>query len=178
MGENGGHSEPLERVATLARELIDSMSDIVWSIHPEPAGVESLVRRMREFALDLLAPRDIEFELRTPRLDEDLQFTLQAKRQLLLMFKECVHNAARHSRCTAVTAELSVADRIVVLTVEDNGSSVNGQATRGGGTGIEGMRRRAASLGGYVQLNSVPGRGCAVSIHLPRRRGAFSKTGV
>ena len=85
---------------------------------PEPHGMDSLIRRMREFALDVLASQGIEFELRTPQTGEDVQLSLQARRQLFLMFKECIHNAARHSRCTAVMAELKVADREVVLTVE------------------------------------------------------------
>ena len=33
----GRPGEPLERVATLARELVDSMGDVVWSIRSEPA---------------------------------------------------------------------------------------------------------------------------------------------
>src|SRR5262249_37981376 len=67
VGGNGkAVSEPLERIATLARELVDSMGDIVWSIRSEPRGMESLIRHMREFALDLLTSQGIDFELRTP----------------------------------------------------------------------------------------------------------------
>jgi signal transduction histidine kinase len=181
VGGNGKErpGEPLERVATLARELVDSMGDIVWSIRSEPHGMDSLIRRMREFALDLLDSQGIEFELRTPQAGEDVQLTLQARRQIFLMFKECIHNAARHSRCTRVAAELKVVDREVQLTVEDNGVGLSGpeKAPGGnGGTGIPSMRRRAESLGGGMQLTSKPGEGCCVTIHVPTRRGTFAKS--
>jgi len=172
----GGRSEyvgdPLERAAALARELVDSMSDIVWSIHPERDGMDSLVGRMRDFALDLLSPQGMAFDLRTPPGAEDLQFSLPARRQLLLMFKECIHNAARHSLASAVTAELRLEEREVVLAVEDNGIGANGKES--GGTGIEGLRRRAASLGGHVEWISRPGEGCRVTIRVPRRRGTLA----
>jgi len=168
--------EPLERIASLARELVDSLGDIVWSIRSEPHGMDSLIRRMREFALDLLASQGIGFELRTPQVGEDVQLSLQARRQLFLIFKECIHNVARHSHCTTVVAELKVLDRELVLTVEDNGRGLNsGERPPGwnGGTGIPSMRRRAESLGGSVQVTSVPGGGCHVFVHLPARHGAL-----
>jgi len=174
----GRPGEPLERVGTLARELVDSMSDIVWSIRSEPNGVDSLIRRMREFALDLLASQGIEFEFQTPPIEENAQLSLQARRQLFLMFKECVHNAARHSGCTAVKAELKVVRREISLTVEDNGRGLNPvERPPGwiGGNGIPGMRRRAESLGGHMQLTSKPGEGCVVAILLPARQGAFAR---
>jgi ligand-binding sensor domain-containing protein/signal transduction histidine kinase len=176
----GRSGEPLERVAALARELVDSMGDIVWSIRSEPQGMESLVRRMREFALDLLATQGVDFNLQTHHAGENL--SLQARRQLFLMFKECIHNIARHSGCTAVQAELKVADREIVLTVQDNGSGLNPSNGKPpgwtGGNGIPGMRRRAESLGGTMQFTSKPGEGCTVSIHIPLHRGAPAKTNL
>ncbi len=178
-GNGWGPAEPLERVATLARELVDSMDEIVWSIRSEPRGMESLVRRMREFALDLLDSQGIKFELHAPNSGSERQVSLQMRRQLFLMFKECIHNAARHSRCTAVVAELEVSSSEVMVTVGDNGSGMNlvkDLADGTSGSGISGMRRRAKSLGGRMELISTPGCGCTVVIRLPARRGFLRKT--
>jgi signal transduction histidine kinase/ligand-binding sensor domain-containing protein len=169
--------EPLERVAALARELVDSMSDIVWSIRSEPHGTDSLIRRMREFALDLLVSQKIDFELRVPHPENDVQLSLEMRRHLFLMFRECIHNAARHSNCTAVVAALKVENRELVLTVEDNGDGLKSDKKPSGdvgGTGIPGMRRRAEALGGSLQVNSTPGKGCTVAIRLPTRQGPFA----
>lgn len=174
VGANGPSQarEPLERIAALARELVDSMGDIVWSIRSEPHSMESLIRRMREFALDLLGAQGIVFQLRMPTLAEELQLGLQARRQLFLIFKECIHNAARHSGCSAVSAELQIVDRELVLTVRDDGRGLEAGETppgRNGGNGIPSMRRRAESLGGRVLITSTPGQGCLVSAYFPAR---------
>jgi signal transduction histidine kinase len=177
----GQADEPLERVAALARELVDSLGDIVWSIRAEPRGMDSLTRRMREFALDLLASQGIAFEFHTPPSGENVQLSLQARRQLFLMFKECIHNVARHSGCTAVKAELKVVDREIALTVEDNGrglTPIEKPPGWTGGNGIPGMRQRAESLGGRMQWSSKPGAGCTVAIHIPTRRTALAKASL
>jgi two-component sensor histidine kinase len=175
--------ESMQRVGSLARELVDSMSDIVWSIRTEPDGLDSLVRRMREFALDLLVSQGVDFELRTPQPLDHVRLSLQARRQLFLMFKECIHNVARHSGCTSVKAELKAVDREIVLTVEDNGRGWNPIESPSeeqprewpGGNGIPGMRRRAETLGGSVQFISKPGAGCTVRVRLPARGGPLVK---
>jgi ligand-binding sensor domain-containing protein/two-component sensor histidine kinase len=164
-----GPNERLERVAALARELVDSMSDIVWSIRADPEGMDSLIRRMREFANDLLESQAIAFELRTPGPDPQIPLSLQARRQILLIFKECLHNAVRHSGCTAVAAELGVEGREILLRVRDNGCGLDngGPPRANGGTGIPSMRRRAQSLGGRVEWTASPGGGCTVDVRLP-----------
>ncbi|HXM40286.1 MAG TPA: two-component regulator propeller domain-containing protein [Bryobacteraceae bacterium] len=176
-----GPSQPndrLDRVATLARELADSMGDVVWSIRAEPESVDSLIRRMREFAGDLLESQGIGFALRVPEKRPHLQLSLHARRQLLLIFKECIHNAARHSRCTAVVAEFEVASQEIMLRVRDNGrgiESIGGEPGRNGGNGIPSMKKRAESLGGRMEWMASPGGGCTVAVHLPVRHGAFGR---
>jgi ligand-binding sensor domain-containing protein/signal transduction histidine kinase len=171
-GENRRTQESLQRVAVLAREMVDSLSDIVWSIRAAPDGFDSLVSRMREFALDLLAGQGIEFDLRSAGRGEQ-QLGLEVRRHLFLMFKECIHNVARHSGCTAVKAELLVEDHEIVLTVADNGRGFETAGQAGGGSGIAGMRRRAESARGRVEVSSHPGDGCTVSIRLPLGRAAY-----
>jgi signal transduction histidine kinase len=143
------------------------MGDIVWSIRSEEHGMESLVRRMREFALDLLSSQGIDFELRTADMGKPAELSLQARRQVFLIFKECIHNAARHSRCTAVIAELKIADREAVLTVEDNGTGLRPEDKVKGGMGISNIERRSRALAGRMQLTSRPGEGCSVAIRFP-----------
>jgi ligand-binding sensor domain-containing protein/two-component sensor histidine kinase len=175
---HGRPGEPLERVATLARELVDSMSDIVWSIRSEPHGLDSLIRRLREFALDVLGSQGIEFDLQANEKRENVGLSLEVRRQLFLIYKESIHNAVRHSHCTSVRAELKVTDREIALTVEDNGtgfSPLDIAPDQNGGNGIPSMRRRAESLGGSLELRAEPGLGCVVSVRLPMRRGVRGK---
>jgi ligand-binding sensor domain-containing protein/signal transduction histidine kinase len=176
-----GAGDRLERIASLARDMVDSMSDIVWSIRVEPEGMEPLIRRMREYAIDLLESQAIGFELRAPQNILHLRLSLQGRRHLFLIFKECIHNAARHSHGSLVTSEFQVVDREILLLVRDNGvgeNNRNGSQKKNGGTGIPSMKRRAESLGGRIEWSALPGAGCTVEVRVPIRRGVYRKSHV
>jgi signal transduction histidine kinase len=98
-----------------------------------------------------------------------LHLSLQARRQLFLIYKECIHNVARHSGCTRAVAELCVEDREVVLSIQDNGRGLNrpDPPRTGDGSGIPSMTLRAENVGGSVQLLSNPGQGCTVVVRIP-----------
>jgi signal transduction histidine kinase len=64
-------------------------------------------------------------------------------------------------------AELKIADREAVLTVEDNGTGLRPDDKTTGGTGISNIERRSKELGGRLQLTSRAGEGCCVAIRFP-----------
>ncbi len=177
----------LDRMAALAREVADSMSDIVWAIRSEPEGAEqegmdALIRRLREVASDLLESQSIQFEFRVQRNNPNVRLSLQARRNIYLIFKECIHNVARHSGCSVASAEFQVASEISLRVVDngrglDNGRGCNvGPSRAGGGNGIPNMRRRVENLGGRIEWTTTPGGGCTAEVHLPLRRSVVGKS--
>jgi signal transduction histidine kinase len=136
---------PLSRIANISRELVDSMSDIVWAINPAKDKLYYLAQRMREFASDVLIARDIHFEFRASQPEHELGIGAEARRQVFLIFKERVHNVARHLR--------------------DNGSGFEPLAATKG-HGIASVRDRAQRLGGRIDV-AVNDRGTAVTLEVP-----------
>jgi ligand-binding sensor domain-containing protein len=169
--DRGGRiQEPLSRIASISRELVDSMSEIVWAISPRRDRFSELSRRMREFAEDVLVPRNIAFRLEAPQCGEDLRLGPDMRRQVFLIFKECIHNIARHSDCTEATAELEIQREELVLRIGDNGLGGHAAENRSrtyGGQGLDNMRRRAKGLGGSLDLASGAGEGYALVLRAP-----------
>lgn len=60
VGDNGAN-EPLNLIANTSREMVDSMSDIVWAINPNKDHLADLIQRMRRFASDILDAKDIAY---------------------------------------------------------------------------------------------------------------------
>src|SRR5262249_8671572 len=79
--------EPLARIGSVSRELIDSMSDIVWAISPRKDRLRSLTQRMREFAGEVLGSRSMEFNLRAAGIDQERKLDPEVRRQVFLIFK-------------------------------------------------------------------------------------------
>jgi ligand-binding sensor domain-containing protein len=168
---------PLSRIGGISRELVDSMSDIVWSINPAKDNLYFLAQRMREFAGDVFMARGIQFEFRTSNREHEPRIGAEARRQVFLIFKECVHNIIRHANCTHVGVEVRVEGDGLVVQVHDNGAGFE-PITAVNGHGVASMRDRAHRLGAKIEVTS--GRqGTAVTLEVPlaktRRAGGANR---
>jgi signal transduction histidine kinase len=164
--QRGSERDVLSRIAGVSRELLDSMGDIVWAVSPRRDRVTDLVHRMREFAADVLIPRNIEFHLSAA--DSDLPLSPDVKREVFLIFKEAVHNAMRHSSCRRVEVELRLASGWLVIRMQDDGVGIAGEGpSTNGGHGLSNMQNRAARLGGTLEVTSGPGQGVASLLRVP-----------
>jgi signal transduction histidine kinase len=163
--------EQLSSIGKLSRELVDSMSEIVWAINPNKDHLGDLSQRMRHFASDLLTARQIDFRFRALDVDRDLNVGANVRRECFLIFKEGVNNIARHSACTEVDIELHAVDDNLVLTLSDNGKGFD-TSEKATGHGLASMRERTRSLGGELEINSVIGQGTTIRFVIPLHHGA------
>jgi signal transduction histidine kinase len=86
--------------------------------------------------------------------------------------QEALINAARHAACTEVSVLLQVRDDVLSVIVEDNGRGFDVQAVMDNSYGrtkfgIYGMKERAELVGGQLQVESAPDRGCTVYLRIP-----------
>jgi signal transduction histidine kinase len=79
----------------------------------------------------------------------------ETETHLFRIVQEALTNVARHSGATRVAIELARSGDRVHLTVRDNGRGFQGNGTSG--LGLVGMRARAQSVGGELQINSTDG---------------------
>ncbi len=157
--------ESLLSIARIARESVDAMSDIVWAINPKRESLLDLTRRMRQHADELFTSRGIALRFDAPAASGTLKLSMETRRDLLLIFKEAVSNAARHSRCSAVEIDLRVDGSQLVLVVRDNGVGFDAAADSEG-QGRPSMRRRARRIDGTLDITS-DSTGTRVTLSVP-----------
>ena len=162
----GKAGEPVERIGTLSRELLDSISDIVWAIQPHKDHLSDLKQRMRRFAADVLSARNVEMHWSVSDSGRDYELNAELRRQVYLIFKESINNIARHSRATEARITLQVVDRRLALEVSDNGCGIE-RRDQGDGNGLNSMKLRAARLGGELEIRSAGGQGTTVLLRAP-----------
>jgi signal transduction histidine kinase len=81
----------------------------------------------------------------------------QTETHLFRIVQEALTNVARHSGATRVGIELERNHGRVHLTVKDNGRGFQGNGASGSGLGLVGMRARAQSVGGALEIKSEGG---------------------
>lgn len=87
---------------------------------------------------------------------------------LVRIAQASIANVARHARADRCAVTLTYQPVSVSLDVVDDGVGFDpAAAPPSGAVGIAGVRRRMAALGGTVSIESAPGSGCGVSVHVP-----------
>jgi ligand-binding sensor domain-containing protein/two-component sensor histidine kinase len=172
-GETDTHPESantLGRIASISRDLVESMGDIVWAINPRRDRVSDLLQRMRHFASDTLTGKDIDFNFQTPELGRELALAADVRREVLLIFKEAVNNIVQHARCRHVDIDVRIDREGLVLRVADDGDGVRLASDRPDGHGLSNMRERAARLAGSLEVGPTSSGGTTVLFRVPLRR--------
>ena len=173
-GAGGPAAGLLNEIADSARGLVDSMSDIVWSIDPRRDDLHHVVVRVRQFASDVLEARGIGWDFHVSPEVERLKLHPEQRRHLYLILKEAVNNVVRHAgEVRSVAISVEVAGGQLVGEVRDDGRGFvpvapgERQSNGLGGNGLPNMRARAESLGGRLEVESAPGAGTRLRLRLP-----------
>ena len=158
--------ETAGEIAETARSMVDSMSDIVWSIDPRRDDLGSLTQRVRKFASGVFDGKSIAWSFEASDELSRLKLTPEQRRQIYLVLKEAVNNAARHAAAGAVTLRIGVTGHELQAQVSDNGRGfVTGNGHQG--YGLESMRARVAQMNGRIEIRSTPGHGTEISLRVP-----------
>lgn len=169
-GGNAAHPgetrEEFSEIHRLSRTVTESLRDIVWFIRPETRTVGDLAQRLRETTDSMLAGIPHEFTADGPSLERELP--LDHKRQVLLFFKEALHNVQRHSGATRAEITITGDAKNFCVTIHDNGCGFD-PAAPGSGAGMTGMKQRAKTLGGRLTIASAPGSGTTLTMEVPWR---------
>jgi len=167
VGHDAPHvAGPLALISNASNEMVSSMSDIVWAINPQRDHLSDLIHRMRRFASDTLATRDIKFQFRAPDSEFDIKLGANLRREVFLIFKESINNLVRHSGCTEADISFQLSDNSLSLRVSDNGIGFDA-GKESDGHGLASLCERARSIGGQLELVSKVDHGTTVSLSVP-----------
>ena len=137
-----------------------------------PAVLErGVVEALRREATEFTRRHRIEAHFQSNRDTFELP-----RGQTLTVYRVCqeaLSNVARHSAASSVSIDLFRDASAITLEIADNGKGFDTKrlesSTR---LGVAGMRERARSFGGWVEIDSRPGKGTTVMLQIPLRRVA------
>lgn len=157
----------IDKIVDQSNELMDNMSDIVWSMQPADEQTASLQSRIKNYGAELLYNQDIAFEYQIlPEVEKCLEHLL-ARKNVLLIVKEAINNIAKYSQATAAQVQLSIHGAELVVDIKDNGCGFDVHKEGRDGNGLRNMRHRTQELRGQLQLHSAPGQGTHIHVRIP-----------
>lgn len=153
----------LEKISHNAGQLSDNIQDIIWTIKQDHDKLEDLVTRIREFGLKLCDAKDITFKVHISDSFKTSRLDLEQKRNLYLIFKECLNNAIKYSHCSEIQLFITQQRTHLKMVIEDNGKGFNEESIAKG-NGLSNIRKRAMEINGQATIESAPGKGTRIDI--------------
>ncbi len=165
-----GTTEPgddyLQQITHTTRQMLKSLDEIVWAINPRNDTLPNLISYVGQYAVEFLRAAGIRCAVDLPDNPPEIAVGSDVRHHVFLVVKEALTNAVRHGEPRTVRIEARVAERSLEFVLADDGRGfVVGEAEEQG-DGLRNMRQRIAALGGRFELESTPGAGTRLRLHI------------
>ncbi len=155
----------LEKVRDALQHTQSGLRSTLWAMNEESVGPESLMELFR-FVARRMAHWEGRVSIDSKGEERDIARTFAGT--LLLILQEGVGNALKHGAAAHVNVVVEFLEKSLKLVISDDGCGFDASASAPEGHfGIAGMRRRAADLGGEMEISSSPGCGTCLTFVFP-----------
>jgi signal transduction histidine kinase len=151
------------KINELSRDTISTMSDIVWSIDARNDTLADFLGRMQDLTHTMLSERDIQVSFTQKGMDRAKPMRVEVRQNLYYIFKEAIHNVARHSGADRVEILIDNSESVFRMEISDNGTGFDPQSVKGG-NGLKNMKMRAGRIGAALDIRN--GTGCVIRLEM------------
>ncbi len=168
----------VRKITDKARELTQSLGEIVWAVNPENDTLDHFVTYACYFVQDYLQLARIRSRLAVPARLPDVSLTSDVRHNLLMTLKEALNNIVKHANASEVQIQMTVEPAKFTVTIKDDGCGFRPGPMPDGntagimeganrvlwGNGLTNMRKRMQTIGGQFRLESQPNRGTQIEL--------------
>lgn len=143
----------LESIEKHTKSLYTGTKDFIWSIDPESDELHEMFTYLKDFGEELYHDTDIRFySSMTDEIPEQKNLPSGWSRQIVLIFKEAMTNALKHSDGDKVYFTLSKDEENYILCFKDTSSNTF-IFEKSGGKGLKNMKERAKQIGADLEFS-------------------------
>lgn len=154
----------LSQIKTDSEEAIHTIRDTVWALNPENDAPEKLLEKMKAVGFKLLTTHEIAFvfENELPIVKLPI-FTMEQRRNLYLVYKEAIHNIAKHAHATNAQVRIFQQANTLHIRISDDGQGFDCLKNTEG-NGLKNFQKRAKEGGFEVNVSSGEGIGTIIEM--------------
>jgi two-component system sensor histidine kinase DegS len=158
--------EELATLKSAATGTFQKVRDFIFELRPMMLDDLGLAPTIKRYIENYKDQAEIDISISTTGAERRLESYIEV--MIFRAFQEFFNNALRHSQASQVDVHLDMGEQNVRVVVEDNGKGFDTSAVESGGNmSINMIRERAEMLGGYLEIDSIPGQGTRVTFQIP-----------
>lgn len=160
----------VEKLKALTVDAGQEVNHLAWEIRPTALDDLGLQTAFEQFLEEWTERASLDFDLHLKLSGRRLPPAVETA--LYRSLQEAIRNVANHAEASRVGIILEASDTEVRLIVEDDGKGFDWDTQRRGSgafsrLGLLGVRERLALVGGSLEVESKPGAGTTLLIHVP-----------
>jgi signal transduction histidine kinase len=161
--------ETLDAMLSMVGEAIASMRQLLVELRP-PALDQGLAEAIRDYAVTLAWDGGPTVDVRDTELTREP--SAEVRTIAYRIAQEALTNVRKHARAGQVEVRIASGGGGVHVRVSDDGEGFTPEQVRSdqGHMGLQVMRERAETAGGWLRVCSAPGEGTTIEAWLPDRR--------
>jgi signal transduction histidine kinase len=160
-------SQELGQIGVSSRQLINSMSDIVWLVNPRRDSLHDLIARLGDTYNETLRHAGIALKIQNLDSLKNVRLDMERRQHIFLILKEAINNAIKYSECSRINLSVEPVSASIRVVLADNGRGFDpGGVTTG--NGLDNMRDRAFRSRTDIAIDSAPGSGTTVTLSIRR----------
>jgi signal transduction histidine kinase len=145
----------ISRIMEQSRQVNTSFRDAIWSTDTRTDELQNLIDRIAENGNQVTEGANFGFFFHRHEALPTRQLKPTEKRNIMLIIREALHNAVKHSNGNRIDISIIPKDERLVFTITDNGSEEVANENSYG-MGHHSMRQRALKIGADIFIGPVP----------------------
>ena len=148
--------ELISRIEDNARELVNNMSEIIWTMNTRYDDVANLAGFVRTYAFTYLENYEKELKFHIDESCGHQEVKSEARRDLFLVIKELLHNTVKHSSSDKIYITMMCTQDLDINIEEEGGRGFDPAITISKGNGIFNINKRLENIGGKIEFQLKP----------------------
>ena len=162
-----GTEQGLGEVTASLKGHVREIRELIYDLRPVGLDQLGLVTALRQYTERFMKDTGIETSFAN---SGDRIFDPLTEVTIFRVVQECLNNVQKHAKAARVEIGFQTDEAGVEVWVKDDGLGFDPSRAAAGvpaGVGLLSMNERADLVGGTLTIQSRPGSGCQISLHIP-----------
>lgn len=143
----------LKKIRCNVDELYNGTKDILWSLNPKNDSLSQVLNHIKDFGQEMVNETPILFKYDVDLNNKDTKLSLDMSRNILMIFKESIHNALKHAKANQINVEARLNNGMLLITLQDDGIGFDIEHAKDG-HGMNNMYVRAKRINADLNIIS------------------------
>jgi two-component system sensor histidine kinase DegS len=158
--------EELSVLKESATSSFQKVRDFIFELRPMMLDDLGIVPTLKRYMEAFKEQTDANVRLSVSGVERRLESYIEVI--IFRAIQELMGFAVRQSQANQIVVQMDIAETHIKVTVDDNGKGVDVETIlEGSGMGIKVIKERVEMLGGFLEIDSQPGKGCQIVFQVP-----------